>query len=101
MLVSLLLFVKIFFPDKVKKFTDNLKKDSKTLDDYKVSVGSSMVWFSLVVLFVLFNVVPAILIANSCNGGLLHLIFSILFSDIYVFHYTLRKHVFKDGYCSV
>lgn len=101
-LISWMIFSKIFNPKQITGFMDTLKKNSSNRNEYRKTVVLSILWFSIIVLFLILNVVPAILISYECNkGNMFHLILSILFSDIYIFHYTVRKFVFRDNYCKI
>ena len=100
MLISFLLFTKLFYPSQLKQL--RLKNKINDRESYKNSVLLNVVWFSILVIFLLLNVVPAILIANSCSkGNIISIIVSFLFSDIYIFNYAVRKFIFEDNYCSI
>ena len=97
-----MIFSRIFNPKQIKGFMGSLKNNSKNREEYRKTVILSILWFSVIVIFLMLNVVPAVLISYECNkGNLFHLVLSVLFSDVYIFHYTLRKLVFKDNYCRV
>ena len=92
----------LFYPNQLKRVGDSLKRPINNREDYKDSVILNVVWFSILVVFLLLNVVPAILIANVCSkGDLLNMVIAFLFSDIYVFNYAIRKFVYEDNYCSI
>jgi hypothetical protein len=98
MLVSWLIFTRLFKPDKINKF-QNERQDIK---DYKNKTIENIIWYSIILVFLLLNVVPAMLIASNCDGNnLVRLLLAFVFSDIYVFNYTIRKFIFRDGYCNV
>ena len=98
MLISFLLFTRLFYPDQLKRIGERLKTPS----EYRDSVILNIVWFCVLIVFLLLNVVPAVLIANVCSkGNILNIIISFLFSDIYIFNYAIRKFVFEDNYCKV
>jgi len=98
MLISFLLFTKLFYPEQLK----SIKSKIKNREEYSNSVLMNMVWFSILVVFLLLNVIPAVLIANVCSkGNILHIVLSFLFSDIYVCNYAIRKFIFEDNYCKV
>ena len=100
MLLSFLLFTKLFYPNQLKVVYDN--KNIKNREDYKNSVLLNIVWFSVLVIFLLLNIIPAVLIANQCSkGNILNLVVSFLFSDIYIFNYAIRKFIFEDNYCNI
>ena len=100
MIVSLLIFTKLFYPHQLKEFKKSIKLNNKETLKHKSMVG--ILWFSVVLLFLMFSVVPAMLIASNCsNNNIGHLILAFLFSDVYVFHYSIRKFVFRDGYCDI
>lgn len=101
-LITWMLFTKIFYPHQINEFKKKLISNSNNKKEYSNLVLLNVLWFCIICVFLLLNVVPAILIANECsNGNILHLILGFLFSDIYIFHYALRKFVYRDNYCSV
>mgnify|MGYP001313150155 CR=1 FL=1 len=98
MLVSWLIFTRLFKPDQINKF----KNERQDIKDYKTKTIENIIWYSIILIFLLLNVVPAMLISFECNNrSPLHLILAFLFSDIYVLHYTLRKFVLRDNYCNI
>ena len=98
MLVSWLIFSRLFKPDKISKF----KNERQDIKDYKTKTIENIIWYSIILIFLLLNVVPAMLIASNCDGNnVVKLVLAFVFSDIYVFNYTIRKFIFKDGYCNV
>ena len=102
MIVSFLIFTRIFNPNQIKVFQNERKNISKNEDEYKMKTISNILWYCILLLFLLFNVVPAVLIASNCaNNNVLSLIVAFLFSDIYVFNYAIRKFIYRDGYCNV
>jgi len=101
-LVSFLLFTKIFNPNQINVFKKQLKNNSNDRVEYGNGVLLNVLWFSLVLIFLMLNVIPGVLIAKECSkGSILHILLGVLFSDIYVFHYALRKFVYRDNYCKV
>ena len=108
MFVGYLLFLRMFQPKEIKTFRNSLLlKNSERPDypEYKDSVLRTVLNYSIIAIFILLTVVPAVLIATGCNKGtqaVLSGVFAFLFSDIYLFNYALRKFVLKEkGYCSV
>ena len=102
MLISFLLFTKLFYPHQLKSVQNSINKNLGNNLVYRDKVLLNVVWFCILVIFLLLNVVPAVLIANVCSkGNILNLIVSFLFSDIYIFNYAIRKYVFEDNYCNV
>ena len=103
MIISLLIFNRIFNPNQIKVFIEERKfKNNNNKIDYKHKTIENILWFCILLIFLLFNVVPAVLIASNCaNNNYLHLIVAFLFSDVYVFNYAIRKFIFRDGYCNV
>jgi len=108
MFVGYLLFLRMFQPREVRTFRNSLLiKNSERPDyaEYKDSVLRTIINYSLVAVFILLTVVPAVLIATGCNKGtqaVVSGVFAFLFSDIYLFNYALRKFVLKEaGYCAV
>ena len=99
MLVSWLVFTRLFKPDQIKKFKEEREDVG---NDYRHKTIENIVWYSIILIFLLLNVVPAMLIASNCDGNnILRLVLAFVFSDIYVFNYTIRKFIFRDGYCNV
>lgn len=108
MFVGYLLFLRMFQPGEIKNFQDSLILKNSERPDYnmyKDSVLRTILNYSLIAVFVLLTVVPAVLIATGCNRGVNAVvsgIFAFLFSDIYLFNYAFRKFVLKEkGYCSM
>ena len=104
MIVSWLIFSRIFNPNQIKVFIEErkIKNNTNNKIDYKHKTVENILWFCILLIFLLFNVVPAVLIASNCaNNNYLHLIVAFLFSDVYVFNYAIRKFIFRDGYCNV
>jgi hypothetical protein len=105
MFVGYLLFLRMFQPREVKSFRNSLLIKNSDYGEYKDSVLRTIINYSLVAVFVLLTVVPAVLIATGCNKGsqaVISGVFAFLFSDIYLFNYALRKFVLKEaGYCKV
>jgi hypothetical protein len=99
MLVSWLIFTRLFKPDQIKKFKAERKEIQ---EDYRHKTIENILWYCIILIFLLLNVVPAMLIASNCDGNnVVKLVLAFVFSDIYVFNYTIRKFIFKDGYCNV
>lgn len=99
-LVSWLIFNKLFCPEQLKKFSNQLKKENMNRKQYQHSVTLNTLWFCVLCLFLLFNLAPAILIASNChNNSPIQLILAFLFSDIYVFHYAIQKFIFNIKKC--
>lgn len=104
MIISWLIFNRIFNPNQIRVFKEErkLKNNINKNIDYKHKTIENILWFCILLIFLLFNIVPAVLIASNCaNNNYIHLILSFLFSDVYVFNYAIRKFIFKDGYCNV
>ena len=99
-LVSWLIFNKLFCPEQLKKFSNQLKKENMNRKQYQHSVTLNTLWFCVLCLFLLFNLAPAILIASNChNNSPIQLVLAFLFSDIYVFHYAIQKFIFNIKKC--
>ena len=99
-LVSWLIFNKLFCPEQPKKFSNQLKKENMNRKQYQHSVTLNTLWFCVLCLFLLFNLAPAILIASNChNNSPIQLVLAFLFSDIYVFHYAIQKFIFNIKKC--
>ena len=103
-LVSLVLFMKAFYPEHIEDFREKFKVDSNneiTYSEYNGKSRKTILGMVFMVLFILLNVLPAFMIANSCNRNIILKIiiipFAILFSDIYVFFHILRVYGFKKG----
>ena len=104
MIISWLIFNRIFNPNQIKVFKEERKLKNNLNDkiDYKHKTIENILWFCILLIFLMFNVVPAVLIASNCaNNNYVHLVLAFLFSDIYVFNYAIRKFIFRDGYCNV
>ena len=102
MLISWILFTKLFYPNQLNSFSNSLKTSSSNNKEYKENTLKVALWFCILVIFLLFNVVPAVLICNACDkSNVFKLILAVLFSDVYVFHYSIRKFIFKDNYCNI
>lgn len=102
MLISWMIFTKLFYPKQIKNFKNELSVNPNNREDYSKSVIKNILWFSILCIFIIMNVVPAIVISNECNkGNPWHLVLSFLFSDVYVLHYTVRKFIYKDNYCNI
>ena len=54
-LVSLLLFTKIFNPNQINIFKNQLKNNSNDREEYKNGVLLNVLWFSLVLIFLMLN----------------------------------------------
>ena len=102
MLISWILFTKLFYPKQINDFSNSLKTKSNNREQYKKSVLKIVLWFCILAVFLLFNVVPAVLICNACDqSNIFKMILAVLFSDVYVFHYSIRKFVYRDNYCNI
>ena len=104
MIISILVISRLFNSKQIKSFKNERLMINNTNDkiDYKHKTIENILWYCILLLLVLFNVVPAVLIASNCaNNNILHIIFAFLFSDVYVFNYSIRKFIFRDGYCNV
>jgi hypothetical protein len=104
MIVSWLIFSRIFNPNQIRVFIEErkFKNNNNNKIDYKHKTIENILWFCILLIFLLFNVVPAVLIASNCaNNNYLHLAMAFFFSDVYVFNYAIRKFIFRDGYCNV
>ena len=108
MFVGYLLFLRMFQPKEIKQFRNSLllsNKEKSNYPEYKDSVLRTILNYSIIAIFILLTVVPAVLIATGCNKGVEALvsgIFAFLFSDIYLFNYAFRKFVLKEsGYCKM
>lgn len=96
-LLSLLIFNKLFYPQQLKLLSTQLTRKNMNHTQYKLSITLNTLWFSIIFLFLLFNIAPAILIASNCHhNSPLHIIISILFSDIYIFHFAINKFIFHN-----
>ena len=102
MLISWMIFTKLFYPKQLRSFKEELSSRPDNRKQYSNSVTLNILWFSILLIFVIFNVVPAVIISYECNkGSIFHLILAFLFSDIYVLHYTIRRFVLRENYCYV
>ena len=102
MLISWMIFTKLFYPKQLKQFQEELQSKSNNRKEYSKSVTLNVLWFCILLIFIIFNVVPAVIISYECNkGSIFHLILAFLFSDVYVLHYTIRKFILRENYCNV
>lgn len=101
--VSYLLFLKVFKPNDITQIREATRLNDNTDSKYSDKVVKTFLSFSMICILVLLTVVPAVIIAVSCNQGTQAIISGItafFFSDIYLFNYALRKFVYKEsGYC--
>ena len=73
-----------------------LEKNSKYIAPFTIG------WFSAIL--VCLNAIPAILVAINCNKDkpILYGIFALIFSDLYLIQWAIRKFVLKDkNYCKL
>ena len=105
-LVGTLLASKLADTSKLETFKSSMKiKDNNvTTDVYNKSVLNSSLSFIILTVLILINVIPALLIAYNCSKSNMskgiNMGLAFLFSDIYLFYYTMRKYVYKDkNYC--
>ena len=106
-LVGALLASKCSQSSKLEEFKSNMILDNNkqlSKEDYNKSVANSSISFCLLAIMILINVIPALLIANHCSkSGLnkfLNMTIALLFSDIFICYYAVRKYVYKDPkYC--
>lgn len=96
--------MKSFYPEEIENIRESFKVDTTkkiTYDDYKEKSKFSMLGMVFMSLFVILNVVPAILVANACSKNiiikLIKIIFAILFSDIYLFFHIFSVYGLKNG----
>lgn len=102
MLISWMIFTKLFYPKQLKSFQNELQAKPNNREEYSNSVTLNVLWFSILLVFLIFNVVPAVIISYECNSGsIMHLILAFLFSDVYVLHYAFRRFVLRDNYCGI
>ena len=107
MIISWLIFNRVFNPNQIKAFKEERKmrlndQNMNNKVDYRHKTVENVLWFCILLIFLMFNVVPAVLIASNCaNNNYIHLILAFLFSDVYILNYAIRKFIFKDGYCNV
>ena len=89
----------------IETFRDRLmfdKSNKINYNEYYNSVVNSTLGYICICIFILMNVIPALLIAYNCNKNfkILHLIVAFIFSDVYVFIYAVRRFVYNDKkYC--
>ena len=99
MIVSWLILMRLFNPKQITYFKEEMKFKG---GDYKQKTIEHILWYCILVLFLMFSVVPAVLIASNCHkNNMLHIAIAFMFSDIYIFNYAVRKFIFKDGFCNV
>jgi hypothetical protein len=89
----------------IETFRDKLKFNESSkinYSEYYNSVLNSTIGYVCICIFILINVIPALLIALNCNHDykILHLIVAFIFSDVYVFVYAVRRFIYNDKkYC--
>ena len=89
----------------IESFRDKLKFNESSkinYNEYYNSVLNSTIGYVCICIFILINVIPALLIALNCNHDykIAHLIVAIIFSDVYVFVYAVRRFIYNDKkYC--
>ena len=99
-LITWAIFTKIFYPEQLKQFRDRLLTKVNNRELYRKSVLLNVIWFSIICVIFMLNVIPAILISKEChNNSVCSLILAFLFSDIYVFHYAVQKFIFNIKKC--
>lgn len=104
MIISILVISRLFNSKQIKSFKNErlMKNNKNNKIDYKHKTIENILWYCILLLLLIFNVVPAVLVASNCaNNNILHLIVAFIFSDIYIFNYAIRKFIFRDGYCNV
>lgn len=71
MIVSWLIFNRIFNPNQIKVFQEERKMKNNINDkiDYKHKTIENILWFCILLIFLMFNVVPAVLIASNCANN--------------------------------
>ena len=98
-LVGALLASKLSNHSRLEKFQSSmiLNKENITTDDYNDSVKNSTLSFCILVIFVLLNIVPALLIAYHCSKTNIdkgiNMLLALLFSDAYMFYFTVNSHI--------
>ena len=101
-LVSWMIFSRIFNPKQITGFMDGLKNKSNNREEYRKSVITNILWFTILVIFLFVNIAPAVLIAYTCNSAnIIHIILSVLFSDVYILHYAINKFLLNKNYCNI
>lgn len=104
MIISILVISRLFNSKQIKYFKNErlMKNNKNNKIDYKHKTIENILWYCILLLLLIFNVVPAVLVASNCaNNNILNLIVAFIFSDIYIFNYAIRKFIFRDGYCNV
>tara|TARA_Y100000385_G_C12781471_1_gene503689 strand:+ start:168 stop:491 length:324 start_codon:yes stop_codon:yes gene_type:complete len=89
----------------IETFRNKLKFNESSkinYSEYYNSVLNSTIGYVCICIFILINVIPALLIALNCNHDykIAHLIVAFIFSDVYVFVYAVRRFIYNDKkYC--
>lgn len=99
---------KMLNSSSIENFRDSMIVDDKKeikYNDYYKSVLNSSTNFIFLCIILMINVVPALLISYNCkyDNGLnkvLTMIIALLFSDLYIFYYAIRKYVYNKKYCN-
>ncbi len=105
-LVGTLLASKMADTSKLETFKSSMviENGDVTRETYNKSILNSTLSFIILTILILINVIPALLIAYNCSktntSKGINMGIAFLFSDIYLFYYTIRKYVYKDkNYC--
>ena len=107
-LVGALLASKFTQNSSVEHFKNSMLLDeTKELQaaDYNKAIFNSSLNFVLLCVIIFINIVPALLIAYHCSKTTgqkaTQMTIALIFSDIYIFYYAIRKYYFKDEkFCS-
>lgn len=104
MLVSYFTGMRVMNPSKIDRFKEQLSVNNSK--SYEESVFNNVVTFSLLVFLIVISVVPALVIAISCNRGVLRtglvVLVAFFFSDLYLCNYVIRKYLLKEpAYCKL
>ena len=105
-LVGGLIASKAFNNPSIERFQDSMKINRKnvTKSDYNKLVMDNSLNMVFLCVLIIVNIVPALLIAYHCSKTPFqkgkNMVLGLLFSDIYIFYYVLRKFYYKDKkYC--
>lgn len=106
-LVGGLLLSKAVDNASIEQFQDTMKLNSNmkiSNSVYNKTIFNNSLNMIFLCIIILVNVIPALLIAYNCTNGtnqkIFNMIIALLFSDLYVLYYTIRKFYYNDKkYC--
>ena len=83
---------------------DKLLHNFVNIDNRETTIKNNVFLLIYISLLLLFTAIPAVLVATNCNPNnkLLYGIVGLLFGDIYLFQWSIRKFIFRsNNYCRI